>query len=616
MALISVVSCEPNDAQEHPSAVGTYSMSGYILNIYSDGTLYLSYNGEYTDLEGTWTQSENTICYSVWDIDGFEWNNPFYDTVYDSGIDFLGDYFKRIDSSDKDRCNHVAGASKSENLVSVSCTTDESYELVTYCSKCEEEISRSKIITKYAYGHTESDMIQVYSHINDQYEYITICRNCSAELSREPFVYNIGLAFCLDDSGQSYHVYQYTGIDEHVSIPSYYNGKPVTCICEETFKNCYNLKSVVIPDSVTSVSNTAFSGCKIETATIPAIAARAVANYALKHVSIIAGETIVADSLGSCDNLASVTISESVKSIGSGAFSNCDSLTSVVIPGSVTSIGDRAFLGCDNLNNITIPDSVTEIGGNSFSNCPIETATIPTSVINIIPKLHLKTLTINGGENIGSDYNGFRDCKTLTDVTIGDSVKIIEIQAFYSCPNLTSVILGNNVTQIGSSAFESCPKLSSIIVKEGNITYKSVDGNLYTKDGKTLLQYSVGKSNTSFAIPNGVTVIGSAAFCECSSLKSIIIPSSVTKIGFFAFYRCVNLTSVIIPRSVKSIDASFWGCSRLTSVIFENPNGWWYGLSSSATSGTNLSADSLGDSGTAAILLTSTYSNYYWKCGN
>ena len=81
-----------------PSAVGTYyNSSGYILNIYENGTLYLSYNGEYMDMEGTWTQLENTICYSVWNIDGFEWNNPFYDAIYDNGIDFLGEYYTRID---------------------------------------------------------------------------------------------------------------------------------------------------------------------------------------------------------------------------------------------------------------------------------------------------------------------------------------------------------------------------------------------------------------------------------------------------------------------------------------------------------------------------------------
>ena len=88
-----------NNTNNTPSAVGTYGMSGYVLNIYKDGTLYLSYNDEDMDVKGTWTQLGNTICYSVWNIDGFEWNNPFYDTVYDDGIDFLGDYYNRIESN-------------------------------------------------------------------------------------------------------------------------------------------------------------------------------------------------------------------------------------------------------------------------------------------------------------------------------------------------------------------------------------------------------------------------------------------------------------------------------------------------------------------------------------
>lgn len=79
-----------------PTAIGTYCRSGYILDIYSDGTLYLNYGGQYTDLSGIWSQSGNTICYSVWSVDGFVWNNPFYDTVYDGGINFLGDYYSRV----------------------------------------------------------------------------------------------------------------------------------------------------------------------------------------------------------------------------------------------------------------------------------------------------------------------------------------------------------------------------------------------------------------------------------------------------------------------------------------------------------------------------------------
>ena len=95
-----------NNIDNTPSAIGTYGVSGYVLNIYKDGTLYLSYNDEFMDIEGTWTQSGNIICYSVWNIDGFEWNNPFYDTVYDDGIDFLGDYYNRIESNNSSLGNN------------------------------------------------------------------------------------------------------------------------------------------------------------------------------------------------------------------------------------------------------------------------------------------------------------------------------------------------------------------------------------------------------------------------------------------------------------------------------------------------------------------------------
>lgn len=81
--------------QTYPTAVGIYQRSNHTLSIYKNGTLYLSYNGEYMDIEGTWYQSGSTICYSVWNIDGFEWNNPSYGTVYNDGIDFLGDYYNR-----------------------------------------------------------------------------------------------------------------------------------------------------------------------------------------------------------------------------------------------------------------------------------------------------------------------------------------------------------------------------------------------------------------------------------------------------------------------------------------------------------------------------------------
>ena len=133
-----------------------------------------------------------------------------------------------------------------------------------------------------------------------------------------------------------------------VTIP---NG--VTNIGRCAFKECANLESVTIPDSVTSIGDTAFGWC-----------------HSLTSATIPEGVTVIDEDLFSqCYNLTSVTIPDGVTSIGNGAFNNCKSLTSVMIPDSVTSIGASAFGGCENLTSVTIPDNMTSISNYAFYYC-------------------------------------------------------------------------------------------------------------------------------------------------------------------------------------------------------------------------------------------------------
>ena len=190
--------------------------------------------------------------------------------------------------------------------------------------------------------------------------------------------------------------------------------------------------------------------------------------------------------------------------MGHADYNDCAKITSITIPNSVTSIGERAFAYCESLTSVTIPNSMTSIG----------------------------------------DY------------------------AFCVCTSLKSIDIPDSVTNIGYSVFRFCMSLTSINVDTDNQNYKSIDGNLYSKDGKTLVHYAIGKKDTAFDIPEPVTDISSYAFYGCLSLTSITIPDSMISIGDSAFSGCMSLTSIKIPNSIKSIGHSaFSECGLLTSII-------------------------------------------------
>ena len=148
----------------------------------------------------------------------------------------------------------------------------------------------------------------------------------------------------------------------------------------------------------------------------------------------------------------------------------------------------------------------------------------------------------------------FRDCRSLTSVTIPNSVTIIGSEVFNGCSSLTSVTIPNSVTSIGDYAFLGCSSLTSVTIPN-SVTSIGISAFLHCS------------SLTSVTIPNSVTSIGFSAFSHCSSLTSITIPNSVTSIGGSAFYDCTGLTSVTIPNSVTSIGSdAFYGCSGLTSI--------------------------------------------------
>ncbi len=211
---------------------------------------------------------------------------------------------------------------------------------------------------------------------------------------------------------------------------------------------------------------------------------------------------------------------------GTPWYRNCESIKKVIIESGVTSIGDDAFYWCTSLTSVIIPGSVTSIGDEAFY-----------------------------------------WCTSLTSVTIPDSVTSIEEFAFSACISLTSVTIPDSVTSIGFAPFFYCISLIEIIVDADNKYYAADNGVLYNKDKTTIINYPAGKTDTSFAIPASVTVIGDCAFFGCVSLTSVVIPSGMTHINFGVFAYCTSLTSVVIPDSVTKIEESaFEECTSLTSV--------------------------------------------------
>ncbi|MDE5745149.1 MAG: leucine-rich repeat protein [Paramuribaculum sp.] len=310
------------------------------------------------------------------------------------------------------------------------------------------------------------------------------------------------------------------------------NKYPVVEIREEAFYNCSGLTSITIPESVTSIGYSAFSRCS---------------------------------------GLTSVTIPNSVIEIGSYAFSRCSGMTSITIPESVTSIGNGAFYNCSGLTSITIPSSVTEIGQSAFSDCTgLTSVTIPNSVTKIEGEV-------------------FWGCSSLISVIIPNSVTSIGIRAFTRCSSLTSVTIPNSVIEIGSYAFYECSALNELTIEDGNETlslgstgstsgldvFKNCPiGTLYL--GRNLSYGTTSpfwNKNTikSVTIGDSVTKIGDQAFIGCTKLTALTIGNSVRKIGDSAFYSCTGLTSITIPESVTSIgNNAFYGCTGLTSVTIPN----------------------------------------------
>ena len=144
----------------------------------------------------------------------------------------------------------------------------------------------------------------------------------------------------------------------------------------------------------------------------------------------------------------------------------------------------------------------------------------------------------------GIGGSAFSGCSSLTDVEIPGSLTSIGGCAFSGCSSLTDITLPDSLTFIGGSAFSGCSSLNGIEVDPENPCYCSIDGELFSKDGKTLICFPAGSGKAAYRVPDGVTALESYAFSGCSSLTDIALPADIDYIGYQTFEGCSNLNTI------------------------------------------------------------------------
>ncbi len=502
-----------------------------------------------------------------------------------------------------------------------------------HCAVCNEVLVAQTVVE--ALGHSYSMVLIEPSLTQNGYAQYT-CKICDHLYVEEIFTVNFTI------TAENRSVVGYTGeSDENLVIPAIFQSDhiwyKVVAISAKAFANCSNLKTVEIPNTVTSIGDGAFNGCSnLNSITVPFVGRTVNATY---YFGSNFGSIFGASSPSYNDAYVPASLENVIVTGGSrvdeGAFLNCSSIINIVLPSGITHIGYEAFRNCSSLISIIIPDSVTKIDSYAFRDCSsLESITIPfigatkdgtsypyfgylfgssgySSQSNHIPA-SLKNVVITGGTVIGE--NAFKNCTSITSISIPDTVTSIASGAFSGCSALESITLpfvGNYVQTerdkdqhlfgqiFGKDAYEGgyrvsqeyipgaevytsfyIPKSLKFVIITGGHILPDAFYNCSRLTNITLLEGVTGigeyafyncSSLTNITLLEGVTDIGEYAFYNCSSLSSITIPDSVTSVGKYAFCECSSLTSIAIPGSVTEIaDRTFSYCNALTSVAISN----------------------------------------------
>lgn len=307
---------------------------------------------------------------------------------------------------------------------------------------------------------------------------------------------------------------------EEIGIIEFEGDVKVVANFQERYPMICRLKSIYLPEGLTTIADYAFYECKeLEVVSLPETL-----------------ESIGGDAFFRCNKLQTITIPNGVKVVNQGVFAECESLVEVSFPDSVETIGERVFQLCPNLTEVKLPNSMTTIPMLFFSNCAkLESIEIPESVESIDMYAFAKCASLKSIElptnlkSIGT--NAFDECSALESVSFPSTLESLGGNAFRNCVSLVSVKLPDSLTEVGFSDFLGCSQLADFNIPRG---LKDLLDLMFAR--------CIGPEE--LIIPDNIERIGSSAFQECTGIKRVTIGSGVKKIYAGVFYDCANLAEL------------------------------------------------------------------------
>lgn len=354
----------------------------------------------------------------------------------------------------------------------------------------------------------------------------------------------------------------------------------ITSLGAWAFYEFVSLKSITIPDSVTSIDEGAFCNCS-----------------ELESVICGSGLTEIGELAFFHDiSLSAIQFKEGLEKIDREAFSNCSSLQTVSLPESLTEIGDYGFY-YTGLTNFTVPrnlsamregaliynselESIQVAEGNRYF-CAIDNVLyrtqndLPYQAIAYALKSPATQISIAGGtesieryafysaKNITSitfpdtlktiDVNACEGCIKLKELQIPDSVETIENGAFSDCSSLTSVAIGKSLQGLSSTVFEGCQAIGTITVAEDNPYLKAVDNLVYNKDCTCLYFYAPAKTDEEYHLPDTLERLGDKSINYVSALQKLYMPRSLVSIGDDAIVANKRLKDIFFAGNAPTL---------------------------------------------------------------